>query len=151
MSNSEVYDAVEVIDGKGGKDRTACVDQDTIKLLNLMIYKRTRKNKKDKNDYLFTTRTGTQLKIRDIENIVKKYAIKTDKKLEEEGKKPKFEEKLTPHTLRHSFAIHLLNEANRPINEVQALLGHENIATTNIYLQVGNKKIKKGYGAVGWG
>jgi len=142
--------SVEITNGKGGKDRVVCIDQETVQLLNKMIYKRTRKGKKDKTDYLFTARTGNQLSDRDIERIVKKYAIKTDERLRNEDRKTDFKNKLTPHTLRHSFAIHLLNEAERPINEVQALLGHENIATTNIYAQVGDKKIRKGYESVEW-
>lgn len=74
----------------------------------------------------------------------KKYAIRTDERLSKEERKTDYKNKLTPHTLRHSFAIHLLNEAGRPINEVIVLVGHENISTTNVYAQVGDKTIKKG-------
>lgn len=150
LKSTELAITLEITNGKGGKDRTVCIDQETVQLLNKMIYKRTRKGKKDKTEYLFTARTGSQLKVRDIERIVKKYAIRTDERLSKEERKTDYKNKLTPHTLRHSFAIHLLNEAGRPINEVQALLGHENIATTNIYAQVGDKTIKKGYKTIKW-
>lgn len=115
-----------------------------------MIYKRTRKNNKDKTDYLFTARTGNRLSTRSIEQLVKKYAIATDKRLNKEGRQTNFKDRLTPHTLRHSFAIHLLNEAERPINEVQTLLGHSNISTTNTYTKIDDKKTKKGYQKIKW-
>lgn len=150
LNSKEKAIAINIIDGKGGKDRTVYIDQDTLKLLNKMIYKRTRKGKKDKNNYLFTAKTGNQLQNRDIERIVKKYAIDTDERLLKEGIKTNFKKRLTPHTLRHSFTIYLLNEAERPINEVQTLLGHSNIATTNIYSKVDDKRIKKSYESINW-
>ena len=97
------------------------------------------------NNYLFISRTWKKLQERDIQNIIKKYAIATDERLAKENKKTNYKEILTPHTLRHSFTIYLLNTAQRPINEVQKLLGHSNLATTSIYADVGNKEIKKGH------
>lgn len=141
---------VNVIDGKGGKDRTVYIDQDTLKLLNTMIYKRTRKNKPDETDYLFTARTGNKLSERSIQDIIKKYAIITDKKNKKNSIKTEYVEKLTPHTLRHSFTIYLINEVEKPINEVQKLLGHSNLATTSIYLDVDSKHIKKSYETIEW-
>lgn len=138
--------SINVTAGKGNKDRTVYIDQDTLKLINTMIYKRQRKGKKDKTDYLFTTLNGKEkLSERNIQHIIKKYAKITDKRLG-----TNFKEQLTPHKLRHSFTIYLLNEAERPINEVQKLLGHSNLATTSIYAEVGNKEIKKGYESVTW-
>lgn len=142
--------AINVRAGKGGKDRTVYIDQDTLKLLNKMIYKRTRKGKEDNTDYLFINRNKNQLTERDMQNIIKKYAIATDKQLAKEGIKSNYKEKLTPHTLRHSYTIYLLNVAKRPINEVQELLGHENLATTSIYAKVDNETIKNGYGSIEW-
>jgi len=142
--------AMNVEDGKGGKDRTIYLDRNTLELINKMIYKRTRKNKKDKTDYLFTNKYGNKLSIRAIENLVKKWAMKTDERLKKEGKTSNLTDRLTPHTLRHSFTIYLLNNAKRPINEVQQLLGHTNIATTQIYTQVDNEDMKNGYKAIKW-
>ncbi|RBQ22448.1 putative tyrosine recombinase XerC-like protein [Candidatus Methanobinarius endosymbioticus] len=115
-----------------------------------MVYKRTRKNKIDENDYLFTSRSGNQLKGCDIQRIVKKYAIATDKGLGEKGYKADFKDRLTPHTLRHIFAIHLLNNAEILINEIQTLLGHSNISTTNIYTKIDNKTMQKSYEKINW-
>lgn len=142
--------AIDVIEGKGGKDRRVFIDQDTLQLINEMIYKRTRKNKKDKNEYLFTSRTGEKISIRAVENLVKKWAIKTDEKLNNKGLKSNFKDRLTPHALRHSFTIHLLNKAKRPLNEVQQLLGHTNISTTQIYTMIDNEEIENGYSKIQW-
>ncbi|KZX16730.1 tyrosine recombinase XerD [Methanobrevibacter cuticularis] len=79
-----------------------------------------------------------------------KWAIKTDKRLKEQGKSTNYQEKLTPHTPRHSSAIYLLNIAKRPMNEVQQLLGHTNIATTQIYTRVDNEDMKMGYKSIKW-
>jgi site-specific recombinase XerD len=154
LNSNEKVIAINVENGKGNKQRTVFIDQDTLELLNQMINKRakTKKNKakENKNDYLFIGRTWNKLQDRDIQNIIKKYAIATDERLAKENKKTNYKEILTPHTLRHSFTIYLLNNAKRPINEVQKLLGHSNLATTSIYADVGNKEIKKGYESIEW-
>ena len=64
---------------------------------------------------------------------VKKYA-------EEVGIK----EEISPHTLRHCFATHLL-ESSADIRTVQAMLGHSNIATTQIYLNISTRRILEAY------
>jgi integrase/recombinase XerD len=118
--------------------------------MNTMIYKRTRKNRKDKNNYLFIARSGNGISSRSIEQLVKKYAIATDERLSKEGITTDFEKKLTPHALRHSFTIYLLNHANKPINEVQTLLGHSNISTTEIYSKIDDETIKNSYSNIKW-
>ena len=115
-----------------------------------MIYKRTQKNKEDKNEYLFTSKTGEKISIRAVENLVKKWAEKTDEKLAKKGINSNLKDRLTPHTLRHSFTIYLLNKAKRPLNEVQQLLGHSNISTTQIYTQIDNEDMERGYGKIIW-
>ena len=150
LKSTETTISVDVGDGKGAKDRTVYIDRQTLELINTMIYKRTRKNRKDKNDYLFTARTGNGISPRSIEQLFKKYAIATDKRLAKDGVKSNFEKKLTPHTLRHSFTIYLLNHSKKPINEVQALLGHTNISTTQIYSKVDDETIKNSYDNIKW-
>lgn len=66
---------------------------------------------------------------RSIQQIVKRAAKKADVK-----------KKVSPHTLRHSFATHLL-EAGSDIRYIQQLLGHRNLQTTQIYTHVANREI----------
>ena len=58
------------------------------------------------------------------------------------AKKAGIKKQVTPHTLRHCFATHLL-EAGADIRHIQKLLGHANLQTTQIYTHVANKDIKK--------
>ncbi len=107
---------VKVVRGKGGKDRITYIDPSTMKLIKEYITTRN-----DKENALFINKYQKRISVRSIERIIQKYAIKTD-----------INKKITPHTLRHSFATHLLqNKAN--IVVIKDLLGHSNLSTTQIY------------------
>ena len=84
-------------------------------------------------DYLFTQESGDKLSIHDVEyiisDLVKNLALKTH---------------VTPHTLRHTFATHLLNNG-ADIKTVQELLGHSSLNTTGIYTHVSSERIKEVY------
>ena len=84
-------------------------------------------------EYLFTHESGDKLSIHDVEyiisDLVKNLALKTH---------------VTPHTLRHTFATHLLNNG-ADIKTVQELLGHSSLNTTGIYTHVSNERIKEVY------
>ncbi len=78
-----------------------------------------------------------------ISNLGKKYNKRTIQKIvSTAAKKAGIGKKVTPHTLRHSFATHLL-EAGADIRHIQKLLGHSSLQTTQIYTHVANKDIKK--------
>jgi site-specific recombinase XerD len=86
-----------------------------------------------KKDYGLLLKSGRNKKYskRTIQQIVKKAA-----------RKARIVKKVTPHTLRHSFATHLL-EAGADIRYIQQLLGHKNLQTTQIYTHVANRDIKR--------
>ena len=119
---------VRVHSGKGKKDRVTYIDDGTVELLKEYLNER-----KDRNAALFVNKRRKRLTERSIENIIKKHA-----------KRAGIKKKVTPHTLRHTFATHLLqNNAN--IVVIQRLLGHASLATTQIYMHVTDDYKKKTY------
>lgn len=115
---------IHIKGAKGNKDRITVFPEKLKENLKLLIELR------DKNDYLFLSERGGKLTERTaqkiFENGMKKAGIKKD---------------ATFHSLRHSFATHLL-ENGVDVRYVQELLGHSNIRTTQIYTQVTNPKLK---------
>ena len=84
-----------------------------------------------KEGYVFYSNLGKKYNQRSIQMIVRQAAGKAG-----------ITKKVTPHTLRHSFAMHLL-EGGADIRSIQAMLGHKNLQTTQIYTHVANKNIQK--------
>lgn len=85
------------------------------------------------NEALFLNQRGTRLTDRGIRYLVKKYVKKTS-----------LESGISPHSLRHSFATHLL-ERGADLRAVQELLGHSSLSTTQIYTHISRKKLKDTY------
>ncbi len=108
--------------GKGSKDRMFKIAESIDKPLQKYI------NENPKNKYLFSK--DKPLSTRNVQMIIKKAA-----------KKAKINKKVTPHTLRHSFATHLL-ENGENLLVIQQLLGHENLETTRIYTHISQDQIK---------
>lgn len=119
---------IRVKSGKGKKDRIAYLDGGTLTLIQEYL-----QGRKDENAALFVNRRGKRLTDRYIEIIVKRYA-----------KIAGIKKKVTPHTLRHTFATHLLqNKAN--IVVIKDLLGHASLSTTQIYTHVTDEYKKEIY------
>ena len=119
------------INGKGNKQRLVIFNQNALDLLKnwiaIMI-----KNNKNKNSYLFENIDNTNVISRQqIYKDLKKLALKTNTELE----------KLSPHSVRHSFASHMLNRG-ADLRSIQKLLGHSDISTTEIYTQVRQNRLK---------
>lgn len=121
--------------GKGSKERIVPINDYAAKVLrDYIINYRSElvKNKKD-NNYLFLNNQGEALSRQSFFLILKKLA-----------KEAGIEKEISPHTLRHSFATHLL-EAGTDLRYIQEMLGHEDISTTQIYTHLSKQKIKTVY------
>tara|TARA_B110000259_G_scaffold6692_1_gene7374 strand:- start:239 stop:1135 length:897 start_codon:yes stop_codon:yes gene_type:complete len=121
------------VTGKGDKQRFVPIGPLTQKYINL--YKdQVRISMKIEaafNDTLFLNRRGKQLSRAMIFTIVKTL-----------GEKAEIQKKISPHTFRHSFATHLL-ENGADLRAIQMMLGHESITTTEIYMHVDKSHLKE--------
>ena len=114
---------LKVVQGKGKKDRMAIIPKKLVEILEAQ------KKLKLSSDYLFTSNRGGNMDKRSLQKIVS-----------ESAKKVGIMKKVSPHTLRHSFATHLL-ENGTDIRYIQELLGHAKLETTQIYTHVANKNL----------
>ncbi len=119
--------------GKGGRERIVPVGRQALNWLERYLTEvrpTLLRNGKTEMKQLFLNRFGQPLSRQSIWELIKAYALKAGLK------KP-----VSPHTLRHSFATHLL-EAGADLRVVQELLGHATIATTQIYTHVDRTRLK---------
>lgn len=120
------------VTGKGNKQRFVPVSELTKKYIN--TYKDSirvhQEPQKEAVDILFLNRRGKKLTRAMIFTIVKTLAIKAG-----------IQKKISPHTFRHSFATHLL-ENGADLRSIQQMLGHESITTTEIYMHVDRSHLK---------
>ena len=125
MSNVYPEEGYMMVEGKGSKQRLVPLSPEAIR--QIKHWKITRNMldiKKGNEDYLFLNRRGTKLTRAMIFTIVKELAEKAG-----------IQKNISPHTFRHSFATHLLeNGAN--LRAIQQLLGHESITTTELYTHI---------------
>lgn len=118
--------------GKGSKQRFVPISDSAIK--KIMLYKDSVRSglkiKTDSEDILFLNRRGGKLTRAMIFTIIKNLVSLSGIK-----------KNVSPHTLRHSFATHLL-ENGADLRSIQAMLGHESITTTEIYMHLDRNKLK---------
>ena len=132
--NVNMQNGLITVYGKGNKQRSVPVSSFALEFLRKYMDGPRKRVKESKDtDIIFLNRDGKALSRTYFFMQVKRYA-------EEKG----IDSSVSPHTLRHCFATHLL-ENGASLRAVQEMLGHSNIATTQIYTEVSTKRIMSAY------
>ena len=124
------------VQGKGRKERLSPLGSYAIKAIKRYFRYRTRSSKTEalgRQSPVFVNRFGNALTTRSVGRMLEKYILETD-----------LDTRTSPHTLRHSFATHLLDRG-ADIRSVQELLGHQSLATTQIYTHVSAANLRQVY------
>ncbi len=128
----DLEDGLVRVRGKGKRERLAPLGSHAVKAIKRWMKVRV-PSKKLKDPALFLNRFGNRLTTRSIGRMLEKYLKTTG-----------LDTRTSPHTLRHSFATHLLDRG-ADIRSVQELLGHKSLITTQIYTHVSTAKLKQVY------
>ena len=132
LSNLYLDEGFIRVNGKGSKERLVPISGEAIKQLGLWFEDRKRMNvKSGEEDYVFLNRRGHHLTRTMILIMLKRQALAAG-----------ITKTISPHTLRHSFATALL-KGGADLRAIQAMLGHEDISTTEIYMHVDNAMLRK--------
>ena len=118
------------VKGKGSKERVVPLDSGTLKLIDCYIKnERGKYAKQNSSDFLFLSNRGHRLTRQALWKIVKKKFLKLGIRI-------------SPHSLRHLFATHMI-ENGASLRAVQEMLGHESITTTQIYTDISDSALEK--------
>ncbi|MBU1852748.1 MAG: tyrosine recombinase XerC [Candidatus Omnitrophica bacterium] len=130
--NIDFISGVIKVFGKGKKERLAPVGDRALRAMRNYLEGLNPSDIKEKKA-AFLNKSGRRISDRAVRRIVEKYIRKTS-----------LNEKISPHSLRHSFATHLLDKG-ADLRSVQELLGHANLSTTQIYTHVTTERLRESY------
>lgn len=131
QSEINLNQGVARIVGKGGRERLIPLGEEAQNWLrDFIVGPRDEILLERQTDYLFPTRRGDRMTRQAFWHIIKRYS-----------KQAGISSKMSPHTLRHAFATHLLNNG-ADLRVVQMLLGHSDLSTTQIYTHVARARMK---------
>ena len=136
MDDVDFLSEIIHVRGKGKKERIVPIGASALQAIQHYVEYRNRRAQSNSNfdsKVLFVNKHGKRLSTRSVRR-------KMDKYLEMAGLDPA----ISPHTLRHSFATHMLNNG-ADLRSVQELLGHQSLSTTQIYTHLTTKKLKEVY------
>lgn len=119
--------------GKGNKERIVLYNNHTKEALNTYLHNGYNILNKHNSRYLILNKNGNKLSDRYIREIVNKRVLSSNLNI-----------KISPHSLRHTFATDMLNNG-ADLMTIKELLGHESVNTTSIYTHITNEQIKKTY------
>ena len=134
FKNIDLNDCIVRIMGKGSKERIVPINDLAIKYLKIYVKDyRHKLVKTEQNNYVYLNNHGKKMTRQGVFKMIKKRTLETGIKKD-----------ISPHTLRHSIATHML-ENGADLRIIQEFLGHESIGTTQIYTHLTNQKLKKDY------
>lgn len=132
ISRMSLSDGLLIVEGKGSKQRMVPLSPTSVELIEKWLPQRNRLNIKPAGqDVIFLNRRGAPLTRVMVFYIIRDLARMAG-----------IRKKVSPHTLRHSFATHLL-EGGANLRAIQEMLGHESIATTELYLHLDRSRLRR--------
>ena len=134
FKNIDLNECIISIMGKGSKERIVPINDLAIKYLKIYVKDyRYKLVKKEQNNFVYLNNHGKKMTRQGVFKMIKKRTQETGIKKD-----------VSPHTLRHSIATHML-ENGADLRIIQEFLGHESIGTTQIYTHLTNQKLKSDY------
>ncbi len=135
LANVNLEGGYCLVEGKGSKQRMVPIGAQARAAIELYLAqlrgRLARGRDTDQLPWLILSRSGKRLRREAIWELVKRYALRSD-----------IDPDISPHTLRHSFATHMLS-GGADLRQIQELLGHASIQTTQIYTQVETSRLKR--------
>ncbi|WP_020468380.1 tyrosine recombinase XerC [Zavarzinella formosa] len=135
LEDLDLAEGITTVRGKGKRERLAMLGVDALRAIAAWLESRSAMLETigRRTEAVFVNKNGTRLSTRSVGRLLLKYLQQTG-----------LDARTTPHTLRHSFATHML-DAGADIRGVQELLGHKNLTTTQIYTHVSTQRLQESY------